>query len=239
MPLADWFATWFTEDYLALYPHRDAAEAAQLMRLVGRVTGWGPGWRVLDVGCGPARHAATAREAGVAYIGLDLSLPLLRRARAETTAPLVRADMRHLPVRSGSVHAVLSLFTSFGYFATDAEHEATIAGMARVLAPGGWLVLDFLNAALVRRAVLAGSAAPATGGAQVTRALSPDGRFVLKHIRLPNGQEHVERVRLLSRDDLAAMLVKGGLRLHTVFGDYDGGAPADDAPRTLLFARAT
>ncbi len=67
-----------------------------------------------------------------------------------TSAPLVRADMRRLPIRARSVDACLSLFTSFGYFESDAEHAETLAGMASTLRPGGWFVIDFLNAAQVR-----------------------------------------------------------------------------------------
>lgn len=238
--VTDWFATWFTEDYLALYPHRDAADAARLVQLVGRVTSWGPGWRVLDVGCGPGRHAATVRDAGVSYIGLDLSLPLLHRARMESPAPLVRADMRHLPIRPGSLQAVLSLFTSFGYFEHDTEHQATLHGMARVLAPGGWLVLDFLNATLVRNTVPVNPGPPTTaaGGAMVTKQLSADGRFVLKRITLAGGQAYLERVRLLGREELELMLDRAGLVVRRAYGDYDGGMCTPVAPRTLLLAQA-
>jgi SAM-dependent methyltransferase len=238
--MTDWYHTWFNDDYLALYPHRDEADAARLVQLITRVTGWGAGWRVLDVGCGPGRHASAVERAGVSYVGLDLSLPLLRRARQVTPAPLVRADMRKLPVRPGSLQAVLSLFTSFGYFEHDAEHEATLAGMARVLASGGWLVLDFLNASLVRHSVPAAPQAPvpAPAGAMVRKHLSADGRFVVKDITLASGVRHVERVRLLGQDDLSAMLQRAGLRLRAAFGDYDGAAPSPVAPRTLLLAQA-
>jgi SAM-dependent methyltransferase len=238
--MTDWYHTWFTDDYLALYPHRDEADAARLVELITRVTGWGAGWRVLDVGCGPGRHAAVVERAGVSYVGLDLSLPLLARARQVTTAPLVRADMRRLPVRAGSVQAVLSLFTSFGYFEHDAEHESTLAGMARALARDGWLVLDFLNAAQVRQGlpITPPVPAPAAAGAMVSKHLSADGRFVMKHITLATGVRHLERVRLFGEDDLRAMLERAGLRIRAAFGDYDGGAPSPSAPRTLLLAQA-
>ena len=238
--MTDWYQTWFTDDYLALYPHRDEADAARLVQLITRVTGWGVGWRVLDVGCGPGRHAAAVERAGVSYVGIDLSLPLLRRARQVTTAPLVRGDMRRLPVRPGSMHAVLSLFTSFGYFEHDAEHEATLAGMARVLAGGGWLVLDFLNAAQVRGSLppTAPAPAPAAAGAMVSKHLSADGRYVVKLITLASGTRHLERVRLLGEDDLRAMLERAGLSIRAAFGDYDGAAPLPGAPRTLLLAQA-
>ncbi|MGE5927364.1 MAG: class I SAM-dependent methyltransferase, partial [Gemmatimonadota bacterium] len=118
--MPEWFEEWFHDEYLALYPHRDEADAAQLVELLRRQVGWQQGWRVLDVACGPGRHARAIEAAGARCIGLDLSMTLLRRARAVTDAPLIRADMRRIPVRPRSMDLTLNLFTSFGYFEDDA-----------------------------------------------------------------------------------------------------------------------
>ena len=40
----------------------------------------------------------------------------------------------------------VSLFTSFGYFEHDEEHAAALREMVATLRPGGWFVIDFLNA---------------------------------------------------------------------------------------------
>lgn len=237
--MAEWFEEWFGEEYLALYPHRDAEEAARLVALLTRTIGWGPGWRVLDICCGPGRHAAALDGAGLAVVGLDLSAALLRRAREVTRAPLVRADMRALPVRAGAMDAALNLFTSFGYFASDAEHAAALAGMVEVVRPGGWFVLDFLNAESVRAALAGAADAPAPGaaGSRVRRRLSGGGMHVIKEILLPDGRQFLERVRLFSRDELEGMLAGAGVRVHAVHGDYDGGPHRAGAPRCLLLGR--
>lgn len=236
----DWFESWFNDDYLALYPHRNEADAARLVGLIGRYTGWGAGWRVLDVGCGPGRHAAALEASGVHCIGLDLSLALLRRARQASHAPLIRADMRALPVREGSMDAALSLFTSFGYFMSDAEHMATLAGMAATLKRGGWLVLDFLGAPSVREAVqaAAGQVMATASGARVTKRISGDGRFVLKDIELPSGARHQERVRLYEPPELARFLEAAGLEVRHRFGDYDGAPQLPGSPRAIFLAQA-
>ncbi len=238
--MPEWFASWFNDDYLALYPHRDAAEARQLVALIGQVTGWSRGWRVLDVGCGPGRHAVALEEAGLAPIGLDLSAALLRRARMATSAPLVRADMRRLPVRAASMDACLSLFTSFGYFESDAEHAATLAGMAATVRPGGWFVIDFLNAAQVRGKVpaTAGPLEAGERGSHQRKYLSADQRFVIKEIHLSDGRQFSERVRLFHATELEAMLTAAGIAVEQRFGDYQGARCIDGAPRTLLMGRA-
>jgi len=237
--MTEWFQSWFNDDYLLLYPHRDAAEAEQLVSLIGQFTRWTGGWRVLDVGCGPGRHAAALEGAGLRPIGLDLSSALLRRAREVTSAPLVRADMRWLPIRTRSMDACLSLFTSFGYFETDAEHAATLAGMAATLRPGGWLVMDFLNAAQVRSHVAAeaGPFVPGERGSRLRKYLSPDQRYVIKEIHLADGRQFNERVRLFHAVELEAMLVSAGVMIEHRFGDYLGGGCNDGAPRALLLGR--
>jgi SAM-dependent methyltransferase len=238
--MTEWFQSWFNDDYLLLYPHRNAAEAEQLVALIGRYTGWRSGWRVLDVGCGPGRHAAALEGAGLRPVGLDLSSALLRRARQVTSAPLVRADMRRLPIRPGSMDACLSLFTSFGYFEDDAEHAATLAGMAATLRPGGWFVIDFLNAAQVRShvAVEAGPLVAGERGSHQRKYLSSDQRFVIKEIHLADGRQFTERVRLFHATELEAMLATAGIVIEQQFGDYQGARCIDGSPRALLMGRA-
>ena len=149
--MPEWFEEWFGEEYLELYPHRDEAEAERAVGLIAKATGLAPGWRVLDVACGAGRHARAFRAAGARCVGLDLSLTLLRVARGVTDAPLVRGDMRYLPIRAGSMDLTVSLFTSFGYFEHDEEHAAALREMVTTVRPTGWFVIDFLNAAEVRR----------------------------------------------------------------------------------------
>jgi SAM-dependent methyltransferase len=171
-------------------------------------------------------------------VGLDLSAPLLRRARQLTTAPLVRADMRRLPFRARSFDLIVNLFTSFGYFRRDAEHAAVVADLAERLRPGGHLVLDFLNAATVRAAVAAEDASAGSVQTTVSRRLSDDGRYVLKTIRVPADRTYTERVRLLSPDDLAAMFRAAGLVVERTYGDYGGAALGPGSPRAILVGRA-
>jgi SAM-dependent methyltransferase len=236
--MPEWFEEWFGEEYLQLYPHRDEAEAARAVALIARATGLSPGWRVLDVGCGPGRHARAFRAAGARCVGLDLSLTLLRVARGITDAPLVRGDMRRLPIRPGSMDLTVSLFTSFGYFEHDEEHAAALREMVGTLRPGGWFVIDFLNAAEVRRRLVARETVAVHGGrAEVSRAMSPDGRYVCKTIVTPVGRRFTERVRLFDQGQMSAMLHDAGVDVRHRFGDYDATPLRADSPRTILAGR--
>src|SRR5687767_7638262 len=172
----EWFEEWFGEEYLRLYPHRDDTDAERVVALICRTVPFQPGWRVLDVACGAGRHARAFEGAGARCFGLDLSQALLRVARQVTQAPLVRADMRQLPIRPGSMDLTVNLFTSFGYFDRDAEHTAALAEMVATVRPGGWFVIDFLNADFVRRRLVPHELVPCDDAQlRVTRAVSPDG----------------------------------------------------------------
>lgn len=237
--MTEWFEQWFGEEYLRIYPHRDDEDAGRLVALVDRQRPVA-GRRVLDLACGPGRHAAQLAGRGAHVVGVDLSLPLLSRARHRTGPGLllVRADMRELPFRDETFDLVVNLFTSFGYFADDAEHRRVLASAARLLAPGGSFVIDYLNAATVRDTLVPHDEKQV--GARrvaVERKISPDGRYVIKEIHLTDdGRSFLERVRLFSASELERLLTDAGFTVRERFGDYDGGPLAAGAPRTILVA---
>ena len=234
----EWFEEWFGEEYLRLYPHRDDHEAERAVALIIRSVPFQPGWRVLDVACGAGRHARAFEAAGARCTGADLSATLLRFARRVTHAPLVRADMRRLPIRPGSIDLTVNLFTSFGYFEQDAEHTAALGEMISTIRPGGWFVIDFLNPAAVRRQLVAEETMALSGSTvQISRSVSPDGRYVCKTIRTPSGKRYRERVRLFDPEHMRAMLEQGGVTVRHQFGDYDAGPLTPQASRTILIGQ--
>src|SRR6185436_3539179 len=97
----------------------------------------------------------------------------------------VRGDIRHLPFRPAAFDVTVNLFTSFGYFADDLEHRQVLLEAAETLAPGGAFVLDYFHAASVRRGLVPREEQRV--GEQrvlVERRITPDGRFVIKDLRL-------------------------------------------------------
>jgi SAM-dependent methyltransferase len=233
--MTEWFETWFGEEYLRLYPHRNDADAEALVALIRDQVPWRPGLQVLDIGCGAGRHARALEGAGARVVGLDLSRHLLAKARTAMKGPLVRSDMRALPFRPSCADLTVNLFTSFGYFAGDAEHAAVLAEMVATLRPSGWFVIDFLHAPFVIAQVGAGQAVPlAEGCVAITKRLVDGDRYVEKTFDLDDGRKFIERVRLFTPEALETMLRAAGLQVRCRFGDY-GGAPIGPAsPRVIL-----
>ncbi len=236
--MTEWFEQWFGEEYHALYPHRDDEDARRAVALIRRVVPWGSGDRILDLACGPGRHAAELARwgGGGQVVGFDLSRAMLRRARERSSGALVRGDMRALPFRDGSFALAVNLFTSFGYFLDDDENRRVVGQVAAALAPGGHFVLDYLNAEQVRRTLKVPEQAK-NRDVMITRRIDAANRFVIKEIELRDeGRRFQERVRLYSADELAALLTDAGLRVAARFGNYDGTAAGHDTPRVILVA---
>src|SRR5262245_24859586 len=98
--------------------------------------------RVLDLCTGSGVSLSGLRKPGRTVLGVDVSLRMLRVAARELPetgwAPrLTCADAFHLPLRSGSVDAVT---VAFGLRNLRPRRDA-LAEIARVLAPGGRLVV--------------------------------------------------------------------------------------------------
>jgi len=235
--VTEWFEQWFGEEYLRLYPHRDDRDAEAAVALIDRVAPLA-GRRVLDLACGPGRHAALLAARGARTVGLDLSLPLLARARRRTKGAVtfVRADMRRLPFAPATFDLVVNLFTSFGYFADDQQHGAVVRAAAELLSTGGVFVLDYFNATAVRATLVSHEERMiGAGRVVIERRLSADDRFVVKQMHLlDDGRSFVERVRLFTPEDLTALLQVAGLTVRDRFGDYDGAPAAPSAPRIIL-----
>lgn len=241
-PTREWFRDWFGEEYLALYPHRDEREAQEAVELYREVVGPQPGSRILDLACGAGRHLRELRAAGLDATGLDLSMVLLRTGRSRAASdPLVRGDMRALPFSGRAFEGLTSFFTSFGYFADPVDDRRVLLEMARVLAPGGAFMLDFLNEARVRRELVPEDSRE-TEGQRVVQVRKISKGVVVKEIRIEpaDGGEirrFEERVRLYTCEELVDLLAEVGLVSEHRFGDYRGACFETGSPRLILAGR--
>jgi ubiquinone/menaquinone biosynthesis C-methylase UbiE len=99
--------------------------------------------RVLDLGCGTGfLSARMAADLGATVVGCDYSAGMLSEARARThDVAWVQGDALHLPLADGSVDAATST-EAFHWFP---DPDLALAELARVIRPGGTLLVALVN----------------------------------------------------------------------------------------------
>ncbi len=241
-----WFANWFNDIYSHIYAHRDQLSANREVGFALTLMGGPPqGW-VLDLCCGNGRHSHALERAGCRVVGFDLSPWLLsdarRAARRQGEAlQLVRGDMRQLPF-SRAFSAVFNFFTSFGYFDDD-ENQGVLREIARVLAPGGFFLLDYMNApAVIENLVPCSERETDLGRVVESRCYDEQTHRIEKDLYLyRNGGEmeaYHESVRAYTYAEMMSHLAVVGLCPLSVYGTLDGQPYAPGAPRMVIFGQA-
>jgi ubiquinone/menaquinone biosynthesis C-methylase UbiE len=235
-----WWESWFGEEYLELYPHRDLASARREVAFALAKLDPDP-QPLLDLCCGSGRHSLRLVEKGFTPIGLDYSAPLLELARARAHSPLlVRGDMRRLPFEEGAFRSVVNFFTSFGYFLADEDNRAVLTEVRRVLKPGGKLLCDTFGLDDVLTHLVAEESRE-TGDREyrIRRWWNESTRRVEKEIELKRGgstETFRESVRGYTSEELTEMVEKAGLRVEALWGDFDGTPAGPASPRLILLA---
>jgi len=205
--------------------------------------GLAPGQRVLDVGCGPGRHARALADLDFEVVGIDISQRFIDLARQDAPggARFERLDARDLPF-DAEFDAVISLCQgAFGLAGgvapappLDADPDGVIlAGMARALRPGGRLAVSAFSAYFQVRFLEPTDAFDAESGVNLEHTVVKDDHGVDAPADLWTSCFTPRELRLLAR---AAGLTPEHLWSVTP-GAYGANPPDLDHPEFLLLAR--
>jgi SAM-dependent methyltransferase len=244
--MAEWFEDegFWRATYPFMFPDERLALGDEQVEKVLKLAGAAPA-SALDLGCGPGRHAVPLAGRGVRVTAVDRTSFLLDKARARAreagvAVEFVEEDMRRF-VRPGAFDLVLSVFTSFGYFADD-DNALVLRNVAASLAPGGGFVIDVLS-----KEWLAGHYQPTRSTAH------PDGVRLVERTEIVADwtrartewiviQDGTARswwfdVRIYSGQELRDLLYRAGFAAVTLYGDLDGNPYGLGATRLVALAR--
>ena len=200
-----------------------------------------PGMRVLDVGCGPGRHARALGELGIEVHGVDISERFVEIARLGAPAGVTfeRLDARLLPF-DGEFDAVISLCQgAFGLAGGGdtvplGDPDATVLdGMARALRPGGRVAVSAFSAYFQIRWLEDTDSFDVAAGVnhERTELRSPDGAVA----------EHDLWTTCFTPRELRLLAARSGLVVEDIWsvspGQYARRAPDLDHHEFLLVAR--
>jgi SAM-dependent methyltransferase len=221
------------------------------------VLGLSPGDRVLDVGCGPGRHARALGERGIRVLGVDISQRFVDLASqgAPDGVEFRRVDARALPFDE-EFDAVISLcqgafglaaggphvdradggpVTPAGLLAAGAEADPdarVLDGMARALRPGGRLAVSAFSAYFQVRWLEGTDSFDVAAGVNHERTVlrSPEGREVT----------HDLWTTCFTPRELRLLAARAGLEVRDLWsvtpGEYARRAPDLDHPEFLMVA---
>ena len=221
---SEWFNTWFNTPYYdLLYGHRGTQEASDFVQRIYQKLDMYPGATVLDMPCGWGRHSQVLHRLGLRATGADINADLIDRARNTASKGLTFKvhDMRQ-PYPGGGFDYVLNLFTSLGYFKTDAENQAVLKGLTSVLKPNGQLLIDFLNADRIKMQFKPFETRAIKGiRFQIRRQIR--NNYIRKDVQIEDQGKQLhflEQVMLYDVSWFSAALEACGMKVTGCYGDY-------------------
>jgi SAM-dependent methyltransferase len=192
-----------------------------------------PGQRVLDVGCGPGRHAHALARRGIEVVGVDVSRRFVELAidAAPAGATFVHADARDL-VYDREFDAAISLCQgAFGLLGGD--DAVVLQRMVSAVRPGGWVAISAISAYFAVRFLGASDTFDAECGVHHERTA----------VRAPEGDEAEFDLwtTCFTPRELRLLAAQVGLSVHHLWsvspGAYRPAAPDIEHPELLLVAR--
>jgi SAM-dependent methyltransferase len=246
-PKREWFDddSFWIELYPFMFPERRFADAAEQTERLVKLTK-PQGREVLDLCCGPGRLSIALAQKGFLVTGVDRTAFLLKKARArakaaEVTIEWILADMRNF-LRPAAFDLVISMFTSFGYFANPQDDLQVLCNIFTNLRPGGLCLIDVRGKERVARELQA-----------TTAEALPDGTLLVQRhevvdawtrvrsewilIRKGRAKTFTFHVTLYSGQELRERLEGAGFRDVTLYGNLEGDEYGPRAERLIAAAR--
>jgi SAM-dependent methyltransferase len=242
---------WFDDDnfWESLYPfmfpawrlESAAEEVEKIVQLAGCTQG-----ALLDLCCGPGRHAVPLVKRGFLATGVDRTAFLLSKAREyaareDVDVEWVQEDMRTFR-RPDTFDLVISMYTSFGYFDDPAENSAVLENVFASLKPNGVFVIDVIGKEVIARIFQPATCREEPGeGLLIERHNPVEGwsRMANEWIVIREGRARSFRFAhwIYSGRELLELLTQAGFSKVALHGSLDGAPYDPSAGRLIAVAR--
>lgn len=236
-----WWKKVFNKTYLSAFDYFYSHEKTkQEVDFIVKTAKLKPSASVLDLFCGQGRHSIELAKRGYIVTGVDYSADLLYAARvrakkADVRPIFLKKDIRSLRL-SKKFDVVCILGNSFGYF-DDAENEAIISVVSKLLKDDGIFILDLANT-LARPHTKSERRDSIPGGYILSEEESFDPvsqRSFMKWTIVKNKKKSIFHgvLKFYTHSAIKRLLVKHGLRPIKTFGSFAGDAHVSTSPRMI------
>ena len=218
------------------------------------------GSKLLDVGCGYARHAVYLAKMGYEVTCVDISDYLLNEAQkrikqfnVEDKVRIIKMDMRKMDFKN-EFDGVYIFYTTFGYF-NDEENILVLRKMAQALKPNGKLLVDLANpipllvgaynTSIIARGRTTRKIWWESGEYNVLEEIYIDlinARWIIKRtfLRKPSMEIVGERkavVRLYMPYEIKQLISRENLIVLDIYGGYEGERYTASSRRLIIIAK--
>jgi SAM-dependent methyltransferase len=242
----DWYAN---EDlWKDLYPfqfnNNVFEKALEEVNDIVKLTGL-KGGKVLDLACGPGRHALEFTRTGFTVTGVDKSPYLLMQAKKQAEekgikVEWIEGDMRHF--RRGFFYDLaIILFSSFGFFDEPEEDFVVLENIFHSLKDNGQFILELNSRELVAKTFQQTTSRELENGQILVQryTIEEDWGRVNNQLILIKEQKakfYNLKLRLYSAQELKSVLMKAGFTNINLFGGFKGESYNNLANRLVVLA---
>ena len=204
------------------------------------------GCDVLDLACGPGRHALEFARRGFSVTGVDGAKKFIEDAKEKSASENLdvhfeQADMREF-IKEESFDLVINLFTSFGYFEDKEDDLKVLKNVHRSLRKKGVLFLDLAGKEIIARVFKERDWSREDNDTLlvIERQLEQNWSWIVNRWFIVKNGETKEITfshRLYSAEELSRLVKEAGFGKVDVYGSLDGRTYDHKAQRLIVIAK--
>ncbi|MCK4632914.1 MAG: class I SAM-dependent methyltransferase [candidate division Zixibacteria bacterium] len=213
------------------------------------------GGPVLELACGTGRITIPLAEKGFEIVGIDLSPPMLERARKKAAEKRLKIEWIEADCRTFKLQKKFNLifipYNSIAHIHDRESHEALFACVKKHLADDGRFVIDWFNPRLdillrdagKRYSVMERSNPDGSGMVTITENNVYDAASQINRIKWYykfGDRDEVVRelnMRILYPQELDALLHYNGFTIEAKYGNYDESPFESSSIHQLVVSR--
>jgi SAM-dependent methyltransferase len=198
-------------------------------------------YSLLDLPCGYGRHSKQLSKMGMHVVGMDINDILIKYAKHDTKAQIVKGDMRNIGVEHYEKYdAIINMWYSFGFFEDEKDNTRTMQEFYNALKQCGQLLLH----TDVSPEILSGG----KYRLKETRTLK-EGNLVLEEwydqktkrmhgIWIVNSKQLTPySVRIYSKDEFETMAKNSGFSDIRFYGSFEKDSFTPQSSELIMVAR--